>query len=71
MARTRQSEAAEELAAKRDASAQEKAPAGLKAGRYSFGFVYATNPDNGLEVVFKPGELLPEWAVESRGAEAW
>ncbi len=28
-------------------------------------YVYAVHPDTGDEVVFVPGELLPDWAVEA------
>lgn len=42
-------------------------PTGLRTDRpvrYARDFVRAVNPENDLEVVFKPGELLPAWAEE-------
>lgn len=47
-----------------DARAQETGPNDVRPARYAREFVYATNPENDLEVVFKPGELLPAWAKE-------
>lgn len=47
-----------------DDRAQETGPNGVRPARYARDFVTATNPDNELEVVFKPGELLPAWAKE-------
>lgn len=41
--------------------------AGLSTGggaeRISQGFLHVTHPDTGLEVVFVPGEALPDWAI--------
>lgn len=52
-------------AAERDLEAQEKGANDLRPARYARGFVNAVNPENELEVVFKPGELLPAWAKET------
>lgn len=32
------------------------------AGRINRDYMHCVNPDTGLEVVFVPGEALPEWA---------
>lgn len=32
--------------------------------RVALGYLHAVNPDTGLEVVFTPGEALPEWAQD-------
>lgn len=37
----------------------------MRPARYARDFVRAVNPENELEVVFKPGELLPTWAKET------
>lgn len=31
--------------------------------RYALHYLHVTNPETGTEVVFVPGELLPNWAV--------
>lgn len=34
------------------------------AERISVGYLHTVHPDTGLEVVFVPGEALPDWAVK-------
>lgn len=51
----------EERAAEADRRAQERGPSNAKVGRISRGFINAKHPDTGLDVVFLPGELLPDW----------
>jgi hypothetical protein len=51
----------EERAAEADRRAQERGSANAKVGRTSRGFINAKHPDTGLDVVFLPGELLPDW----------
>jgi hypothetical protein len=46
-------------------------PATVKVGRTARTFVHATHPDTGLDVVFLPGELLPDWLELDSAAEAW
>lgn len=44
----------------------EAAPTGLRtdagASKTAVDYLHVTHPDTGLEVVFVPGERLPEWA---------
>lgn len=51
--------------ARTDEQAQETGPNDVRPARYARDFVRAVNPENELEVVFKPGELLPAWAKET------
>jgi hypothetical protein len=51
----------EDRDAEADLKAQERGPANAKVGRTSRGYINATHPDTGLDVVFLPGELLPDW----------
>jgi hypothetical protein len=60
----------ERAARKRDQSTQERASASLKVGRTARTFVHAVHPDTGTDVVFLPGELLPEWVDLDRADEA-
>lgn len=51
----------ERAAALADQRAQERAASNARVGRTARGYVNATHPDTGLDVVFLPGELLPAW----------
>lgn len=48
----------------REAPEQAAETAQRRPARWARDHVRAVNPENGLEVVFKPGELLPDWAKE-------
>lgn len=62
---------AERRTRKRDESKQERGPATVKVGRTARTFVHAVHPDTGIDVVFLPGELLPEWVKLAAAEEAW
>lgn len=40
----------------------------LSVVRVSVGYLHAVQPETGVEVVFVPGEALPEWAREAQKA---
>jgi len=40
-------------------------------GRTARTFVHARHPDSGTDVVFLPGELLPDWLELDAAVEAW
>jgi hypothetical protein len=61
----------ERRSCKRDETKQGQAPAAVKVGRTARTFVHATHPPTGADVVFLPGELLPEWLDLEPAAEAW
>ena len=52
-------------ARKADAKAQEKGPPLPKVARYARGWVHTKHPETGLDVVFKDGEMIPDWAPET------
>ena len=58
-ARTR----AERKAEADDLAAQEHGP-GVKPTKVATSYVHAKHPDHGEDVVFVPGELLPDWVEE-------
>ncbi|PWC04262.1 hypothetical protein [Agromyces badenianii] len=37
--------------------------------RLATGYINTTHPETGLDVVFTPGEALPEWVLEGIGTE--
>lgn len=63
--RTAGADQAEQRANVEDERSQEAGTTSpVPLGRWAYGYVYATHPDTGTDVVFKPGELLPTWATE-------
>lgn len=63
--RTTTSAAAEQQAIEADERAQERGPVRVKAPRVATGYVHVTNPETGVDVVFVPGERVPDWAPTS------
>ena len=48
-----------------DLRAQEKPADPPKVGMQSPGYIRAVHPEHGEDVVFVPGELLPQWAADA------
>ncbi|MGO4662914.1 hypothetical protein AB4Z14_13690 [Terrabacter sp. 2TAF16] len=54
---------AERAAQAMDEAAQESGRAKVRPHRFTADWLSATHPETGLEVVFKPGERLPDWVA--------
>lgn len=56
-----------------EAMAVDERGAGLTTGggadRVSLGYLHTVHPDTGQEVVFVPGEALPDWAIEVQNTQ--
>lgn len=63
MSRRSTNPAAEQQAREADEALQDRGePAPRQVQRLAQGFVHTTRPDDGLPVVFTPGEAIPDWA---------
>lgn len=60
MTRQTRAEAAAQAA---DYRHQEQGPADAPRQRTATTYLHCTHPETGLQVVFIPGEAIPEWAV--------
>jgi len=60
----------ERCSRKKDQRRRSPDPAAARLGRTARDYVHATHPDTGLDVVFRPGELLPDWVKVQPGQEA-
>lgn len=60
----------EERELEADRVRQERGPSNARVGRTARGHIHTSHPDTGLDVVFLPGELLPDWVDIPAGLEA-